>query len=54
MFRDTGYVIKMFCLYCTEYQGLDVECRKGIRPTDLQRALECTDYQYNTEVKCDD
>ena len=41
----------MFCLYCREYQGLDNECRKGIKPTDLQRTMNCTDYSYNGEVK---
>ena len=43
----------MFCLYCVYYKGLESECRKGIHPTDLERALECTDYTYNGRVRYD-
>ena len=43
----------MFCLYCVYYKGLEKQCRKGILPTDLERALECTDYTYNGRVRYD-
>ena len=43
----------MFCLYCEYYKGLDVECRKGIKPTDLQKTMKCMDYTYNGSVKYD-
>jgi hypothetical protein len=50
-FGDIGEVIKMFCLYCVYYKDLESECQKGIKPTDLQKTMKCTDYQYNGEVK---
>ena len=43
----------MFCLYCVYYKDLESECQKGIKPTDLQRTMKCTDYQYNGSVKYD-
>ena len=50
MFNYTGDVIKMFCLYCTEYQGLDNDCRKGKNIHNIKDVMECEDYKYNGDV----
>ena len=39
----------MFCLFCTEYQGLDEPCKQGVRVTNIQDTLQCDYYCYNGE-----
>ena len=38
-----------FCLFCTEYQGLDEPCKQGVRVTNIQDTLQCDYYCYNGE-----
>ena len=39
----------MFCLFCTEYQGLDKECKQGVRVTNIQDTMQCDYYVYHGE-----
>lgn len=43
-------MINIFCLYCTEYQGLDNDCRKGKNIHNIKDVMECEDYKYNGDV----
>ena len=40
----------MFCLYCTEYQGLNEPCRKDKNIHNIKDVMECPDYHYNGGV----
>ena len=40
----------MFCLFCTEYQGLDEPCKQGVTVTRLQDTMQCEHYKYNGEL----
>ena len=43
-------MIIIFCLYCTEYQGLDEHCRQGKNIHNIRDVMECEDYTYNGGV----
>ena len=39
-----------FCMYCTEYQGLDNPCKQDKRVTNIKEVFECQEYKYNGDV----
>ena len=42
---------KMSCIYCTNYQGRDEPCIKGVTVKTLNESIDCEDYTYDGSCK---
>ena len=42
---------KMSCIYCTNYQGRDEPCYKGVTVQTLNESIDCEDYCYDGSCK---
>ena len=41
----------MSCIYCTNYQGRDEPCFKGVTVQTLNESIDCEDYCYDGSCK---
>ena len=44
---------KMSCIYCTNYQGLNKPCYKGIHVETLSESFNCEYYTYDGSCKAE-
>lgn len=37
----------MSCIFCNFYQGIDCECKKGVKVENTYESFDCEHYSYN-------